>query len=115
MLGIARCLFGENTMNVLRTIDEIEQLVENGKGWMGKRVVSEEEFFTLIQRLRSALPRELKDAEDLLRAGLPPSVSLEPSRPVQEIIKETSALNRQEQLQIIAALAARLEAAEGNL
>ncbi len=40
--------------NIIRIIDEIERLVENGKGWMGKRVVSEEEFFTQIQRLRHA-------------------------------------------------------------
>ncbi|RYG73158.1 hypothetical protein EON80_03490 [bacterium] len=41
--------------------------MENGKGWMGKRVVNEEEFFTQIQRLRSALPKSMKDAEDLMK------------------------------------------------
>jgi hypothetical protein len=30
-------------MTVLSIIDEIEQLVENGKGWMGKRMVSEKD------------------------------------------------------------------------
>lgn len=34
---------------------------------MGKRVVNEEEFFTQIQRLRSALPKSMKDAEDLMK------------------------------------------------
>lgn len=104
----------ENIMNVLRIIDEIEQLVENGKGWMGKRVVSEEEFFTQIQRLRAAMPRSLKDAEDMMATGMPPSISLKPSRPVQEIVQETSSLSTQEQLQIICALAARLEAGQRN-
>lgn len=102
-------------MDVLRIIDEIEQLVENGKGWMGKRVVNEEEFFTQIQRLRSTLPQALKDAEDIVKAGMPSAVvSLKPGRPVQEIIQETSSLSSQEQLQIICALAARLEAAQRN-
>lgn len=42
--------------------------MENGKlGFMGKRVVNEEEFFTQIQRLRSALPKSMKDAEDLMK------------------------------------------------
>ena len=34
---------------------------------MGKRVINEEEFFTQIQRLRSALPKSMKDAEDLMK------------------------------------------------
>ncbi len=55
-------------MNVLRIIDELEQLVENSKGgFMGKRVINEEEFFTKIQQLRSALPKSMKEAEDLMR------------------------------------------------
>lgn len=55
-------------INVLRIIDEIEQLVENGKGgWLGKRLINEEEFFTKIQQLRSALPKSMKEAEDLMR------------------------------------------------
>jgi cell division septum initiation protein DivIVA len=54
-------------INVLRIIDEIEQLVENGKNFLGKRVIPEEEFFTKIQQLRSALPKSMKEAEDLMR------------------------------------------------
>ncbi len=61
-------VYGGIPINVLRTLDEIEQLVENGKlGFMGKRVVNEEEFFILIQRLRSELPRAMKDAEELMK------------------------------------------------
>lgn len=50
-------------MNILRLIDELEQLVEESKGILGKRMVAEEEFFTKMQQLRSALPQSLKDAE----------------------------------------------------
>lgn len=49
-------------MNILRIIDEIEQLVENGKGWMGSRAVNEEEFYTKIQHLRASLPQHANDA-----------------------------------------------------
>lgn len=50
-------------MNILRIIDEIEQLVEASKGVLGKRLVPEEEFFLKIQQLRLALPQALQDAE----------------------------------------------------
>ncbi len=50
-------------MNILRIIDEIEQLVEESKNILGKRMVPEEDFFAKVQQLRSALPQALKDAE----------------------------------------------------
>ena len=50
-------------MNILRIIDELEQLVEESKNILGKRMVPEEEFFHKVQQLRSALPQALKDAE----------------------------------------------------
>jgi hypothetical protein len=96
------------TINVLRIIDEIEQLVENGKGWMGKRMVNEEEFFTQIQRLRAAIPQAVKDAEDAQSLGRATPGSTATSRPVRDFINDSSLLSRQEQLQIISALAARL-------
>ena len=34
---------------------------------MGKRWVPEEEFFGKIQQLRSALPKSMKEAEDLMK------------------------------------------------
>ncbi|RYG73162.1 hypothetical protein EON80_03515 [bacterium] len=102
-------------MNILRIIDELEQLVEKSSGFMGKRMVNEEEFFTQIQRLRATIPQSLKDAEDLLRSGMPTSVNLNPSKSVREVITESSALSRKEQLQIICALAAHLEASEDNV
>ena len=51
-------------MNILRIIDELEQLVEESKGILGKRMVEEEAFFAKVQQLRSALPQALKDAEE---------------------------------------------------
>ncbi len=53
----------QSHMNVLRIINELEQLVEESKGILGKRLVPEEEFFAKVQQLRSALPKTLKDAE----------------------------------------------------
>ena len=50
-------------MNILRIIDELEQLVEEGKGILGQRLVPEEAFFLKVQQLRSALPKALVDAE----------------------------------------------------
>ena len=49
-------------MNILRIIDEIQQLVEESKNILGKRMVEEEAFFAKIQQLRSALPQALQDA-----------------------------------------------------
>ncbi|HEX9996393.1 MAG TPA: hypothetical protein VGB45_04555 [Abditibacterium sp.] len=63
--------------NPLLLIDKIEQLVENGSGWMGKRFVNEEEFFTLIQQLRTALPQAMKNAKTSRGA----------SQSVQEIVE----------------------------
>jgi len=54
-------------MNVLRIIDELEQLVEKSPGVMGKKLISEVEFFSTIQRLRVQMPRAMKEAEDVLR------------------------------------------------
>ena len=51
-------------MDILRIIDEIEQLVEQSKGILGKRMVEEEAFFTKVQQLRMTLPQAMKDAED---------------------------------------------------
>jgi len=49
-------------------IDELEDLVENGRSLMGfGRIVHEEEFFVLTQRLRSALPEDIRKAEQLSR------------------------------------------------
>jgi hypothetical protein len=94
---------------ILRTIDKIEQLVENGKGWMGKRLVDEEEFFTLIQQLRSGLPRAMKDAEGLIAKGESVDLQTRSGSPrVHEIIVQSRDLTSQEQLQIVAALAKRL-------
>ena len=50
-------------MEILRIIDEIEQLVEGSKSFWGKSLVEEEAFFTKIQQLRSALPQALQEAE----------------------------------------------------
>ena len=84
--------------NPLRLIDEIEQLVENGKGWMGKRVVNEEEFFTLIQKLRAALPQAMKNA-----GGVGST-----SKSVSDFVEESRFLSDREQLQVLATLANRL-------
>jgi hypothetical protein len=69
---------GPGDCGLLLILDEMEQIVENSKGWMGKRFVSEAEFLPLIQRLRSTLPRARKDAEAALqatgRAGGPTAV-----------------------------------------
>ena len=50
-------------MNILRIIDELEQLVEESKGILGKRLVPEEQFSAKVQQLRSALPQALQAAE----------------------------------------------------
>ena len=84
--------------NPLRLIDEIEQMVENGKGWMGQRLINEEAFFVKIQQLRIALPAAMKNAAPSGRA----------SKAVNDLIEESRLLTEREQLQIIAALAARL-------
>lgn len=61
-------LNGRNeTERTLRLIDEIEQLVERGWSVLGQNFVSEEEFYLLTTRLRSALPMCLRQAEALLR------------------------------------------------
>lgn len=83
---------------LLQCIDELENLVENGKlGFMGQRMVNEEEFFTIIQRLRTALVEVARANET---RGASPAA--------HEVIAQTRDLAPQEQLQIIAALARRL-------
>ena len=54
-------------MDLLRIIDELEQLVENAPGLMGKKLVNELDFFQRIQRLRTAIPQAVKDSEDTNR------------------------------------------------
>ena len=41
--------------------------MEESKNILGKRMVPEEDFFGKIQQLRSALPKSLKEAEDLMK------------------------------------------------
>lgn len=41
--------------------------MEEGKGILGKRLVPEEDFFSKVQQLRSALPKSMKEAEDLMK------------------------------------------------
>jgi hypothetical protein len=80
--------------NLLRLLDELEQLVENGKGLMGKRMVNEEEFFIQMQRIRHVV------------ATRDPAVST--SKAVKDFVEESGQLSQPEQLQIVAALATRL-------
>ena len=94
-------------MNILRIIDEIEQLVEEGKGILGKRLVEEEAFFSKIQQLRMALPQAMKDAEDAgaarhLGGGGNASASL------QQVARDASALSQAERLNLVAQLSADL-------
>ena len=82
--------------NLLRMLDELEQLVENGKGLMGKRMVNEEEFFTQMQRIRDVVAQS--------------GASLGTSKAVKDFVEESGQLSEPEQLQIVAALATRLAA-----
>ena len=84
--------------NPLRLIDQIEQLVENGKGWMGQRFVNEEEFFVLIQQLRTALPQAMKNVE----------MSRGAAKAAQQNLQETRGFSDKEQLEIVAILSRRL-------
>lgn len=56
-------------INVLRVIDELEHLVESSKGFpLSKhKMVDEDTFFVLTTRLKSALPDDIKKAEQLSR------------------------------------------------
>ena len=81
-------------MNVLRLIDEIEQLVEEGKGFMGKRMIEEEAFFTKVQALRAALPQAMRNAATSSSAG--------------EIAVTASGLSRGDKFRLIAQLSAEL-------
>lgn len=49
-------------------IDELEQLVENGKGhFFGRVMIDEEAFFDQTSKLKKALPEDLKKAERVSR------------------------------------------------
>lgn len=50
-------------MHFLLVLDQIDQIVERAPQWMGKCVINEEEFFVLIQQLRTGLPQPLKNWE----------------------------------------------------
>ena len=51
------------TIDVFRLIDELEQLVEEGKGhFMGKVWIDESAFFVQTSKLKKALPDDLKKA-----------------------------------------------------
>lgn len=41
--------------------------MEESKNILGKRMVPEEDFFAKVQQLRSALPKSMKEAEDLMK------------------------------------------------
>ncbi len=85
-------------MNVLRLVDEIEQLVEESKGFMGKRLVSEEAFFTKMQQLRAALPQAMQDAANSAAA----------SANFSDASVQARGLSRAEKLRLIAQLSAEL-------
>lgn len=92
-------------MNILRIIDEIEGLVENSKGgFMGKRWVNEEEFFTKIQQLRAALPAAMRDAE----IGAGNAAPLAGSAGLQEVLQSAQRLSQGEKLALIARLSGDL-------
>ena len=92
-------------MNILRIIDEIEGLVENSTGgFMGKRWVNEEEFFTKILELRSALPAALRDAEIGVGNAAPPPGS----PPLDVVLANARGLARGERLELVARLSADL-------
>jgi cell division septum initiation protein DivIVA len=56
------------TIDVFRIIDELEQLVENGKGRLfGKVVIDEEAFYVQTTKLRKALPDVIKQASDIVK------------------------------------------------
>ena len=55
-------------IDVFRIIDELEQLVENGKGRLfGKVVIDEEAFYVQTTKLRKALPDVIKQASDIVK------------------------------------------------
>ena len=57
------------SINVLRVIDELETLVESSKSMplTNHKLVDEDAFFVLTQRLKNALPEDIKKATDLAR------------------------------------------------
>ncbi len=83
---------------VIQLLDELEGLVGNAKGgFMGKRLINEEEFFTKVQQLRSKLSE----------VGFSQSGSthpLETHRSSRDLIAWARTLSREEQEEIVAAL-----------
>ncbi len=49
---------GGHTIDVLRIIDELEVLVQEGKHVLGKVVINEEEFYIQVTKLKKALPKK---------------------------------------------------------
>ncbi len=79
-------------------LDELEAVVENAKGgFMGKRIINEEEFFTKAQQLRLKLKASGFDQ----RASTAP---LQTNLSSRDLIAWAQTLPREEQEKIIAAL-----------
>jgi cell division septum initiation protein DivIVA len=58
---------GGHTIDVLRIIDELEVLVQEGKHVLGKVVINEEEFYIQVTKLKKALPKSLDEAQKITR------------------------------------------------
>ena len=88
---------GGFAINVLRVIDELEHLVESSKGIplaTHKKIVDEDQFYVLTQRLKSALPEDIKKAEKLARQSeqVVSSASSEAQRMVSDAQNEAQHL-----------------------
>lgn len=62
---------GGPAINVLSVIDDLEHLVESSKSMplTHHKIVDEDAFFVLTQRLRNSLPEEIKKATELARTA----------------------------------------------
>ncbi len=60
----------EDKNELLGIMDEIDQLMIVGTNFMGKRAVPQEKFYTLIQQLRTTIPRAMKKADDIAKGTL---------------------------------------------
>ncbi len=58
---------GGQKIDVLRIIDELEVLVQEGKHVLGKVVINEEEFYIQVTKLKKALPKSLDEAQKITR------------------------------------------------
>lgn len=68
-LGGVRTL-DELGIDILRLIDELEQLAENGKYHVFDKVfIHEGEFYQLTAKLKEALPRDLKNTQSMMGQG----------------------------------------------